>query len=179
MSEQNAKAKRGRGKVAAATVEPELTEEEKYEAELAEQARQNSGDWDSVAPGKADNFGASFSRMIGLLKPSAAWFIFVSVLGALGVVLTVAAPKVLAEATNIVYRGFISVQLGQPNGDFPGFPAGTPQDIVVEALDDAGQTDFANQVGAMGDFQVGDGVDFDALRWVIAAVLAIYIAAAF
>ena len=30
-----------------------LTEEERLELELAEQARQNSGDWDSVAPGKA------------------------------------------------------------------------------------------------------------------------------
>ena len=52
-----AKAKRGRGKAAPAVAEVELSAEEKYEAELAEQARQNSGDWDSVAPGKADNFG--------------------------------------------------------------------------------------------------------------------------
>lgn len=171
--------RRGRGKAAAPTAERELTAEEQYEAELAEQARQHSGDWDSVAPGKADNFGKSFARMIGLLKPSAVWFVFVSILGAIGVVLTVAAPKVLAEATNIVYRGFISIQLGQPSGDFPGFPAGTPQDVVVDALRDAGQTDFANQVGALGDFRVGDGIDFDALRWVIAAVLAIYVVAAF
>ena len=46
-----AKAKRGRGKAAPAVAEVELSAEEKYEAELAEQARQNSGDWDSVAPG--------------------------------------------------------------------------------------------------------------------------------
>ena len=42
-----------------------------------------------------------------------------------------------------------------------------------------GQDDFANQVEALGSFRVGDGVDFDALRWVIIAVLAIYITAAF
>mgnify|MGYP003514919449 CR=1 FL=1 len=30
-----------------------ITEEERLELELAEQARQNSGDWDSVKPGKA------------------------------------------------------------------------------------------------------------------------------
>ncbi|MEV8249616.1 ABC transporter transmembrane domain-containing protein [Microbacterium sp. NPDC076768] len=172
-------AKRKRGRKGAAVLEPQLTEEEKYEAELAEQARQNSGDWDSVAPGKADNFGKSFGRMIGLLKPSAVWFVFVSILGALGVVLTVAAPKVLAEATNIVYKGFISIQLGQPNDTFPGFPVGTSQDVVVEQLRSAGETDFANQVGALGEFQVGDGVNFESLRWVIAAVLAIYVAASF
>ncbi|WP_314426099.1 ABC transporter ATP-binding protein [uncultured Microbacterium sp.] len=182
MSEQNEpRVRRGRAaKVsAAATVEPELTEEEKYEAELAEKARQDGGGWDSVAPGKADNFGKSFSRMIGLLKPSAVWFILVSIAGAIGVVLTVAAPKVLGEATNLIYKGFISVQLGMPNGDFPGFPAGTPQDDVVAALRQGGQDDFANQVAALGSFQVGDGVDFEALRWVIIAVLAIYVTAAF
>lgn len=172
-------ARRGRGKAAAPVAEVELSAEEKYEAELAEQARQNSGDWDSVAPGKADNFGPSFARMIGLLKPSAIWFVFVSILGAIGVVLTVAAPKVLAEATNLVYKGFISIQLGQPTDGFPGFPAGTSQDVVVEALRAGGQDDFANQVGALGDFTVGQGIDFDALRLVIAAVLGIYVAAAF
>jgi ATP-binding cassette subfamily B multidrug efflux pump len=180
MSEQKTpKSRRQRGAAPAATVETEMTEEEKYEAELAEQARQNGGGWDSVAPGKADNFGKSFSRMIGLLKPSAAWFIFVSIMGAIGVVLTVAAPKVLAEATNLIYTGFISNQLAQAQGDFPGFPVGTDQDTVVEQLRAAGQDDFANQVAALHDFQVGAGIDFDALRWIIAAVLAIYVVAAF
>ena len=188
MSEQNEpRTRRGRAAKATATdstattatAEPELTDEEKYEAELAEKARQNGGGWDSVAPGKADNFGKSFSRMIGLLKPSAVWFVLVSIAGAIGVVLTVAAPKVLGEATNLIYKGFISVQLGQANGDFAGFPAGTSQDDVVAALRQGGQDDYANQVAALGSFQVGDGVDFDALRWVIIAVLAIYVAAAF
>nr|WP_201470833.1 ABC transporter ATP-binding protein [Microbacterium hydrocarbonoxydans] len=183
MSEQNEpqtrRGRAGKATAATATVERELTEEEKYEAELAEKARQDGGGWDSVAPGKADNFGKSFSRMIGLLKPSAVWFILVSIAGAVGVVLTVAAPKVLGEATNLIYKGFISVQLGQANGDFPGFPNGTSQDDVVAALRQGGQDDFANQVAALGSFQVGDGVDFGALRWVIIAVLAIYIAAAF
>ena len=63
-----------------------LTEEERLELELAEQARLNSGDWDSVKPGKAANFGKSFGRLIGLLKPHAVAFIFVSILGAIGVV---------------------------------------------------------------------------------------------
>ncbi|MFB4352331.1 ABC transporter ATP-binding protein [Microbacterium sp. LS_15] len=175
---QRARRQRG-GAPTAPVVERELSDEEKYEAELAEKARQDGGGWDSVAPGKADNFGRSFSRMIGLLKPSAVWFVFVSILGAIGVVLTVAAPKVLAEATNLIYTGFIANQLGQSQGDLPGFPAGTPKAEVVEQLRAAGQDDYANQVSALHDFQVGSGIDFDALRWIIAAVLAIYIVAAF
>jgi ATP-binding cassette subfamily B protein len=146
-----------------------LTEEERAELELAEQARQNSGTWDSVAPGKAADFGGSFRRLIGLLRPYAGSFVLVSVLGAISVVLSVLAPRVLGDATNIIFEGVISSSLGQQ------FPAGTSQDQVVEALRGAGQTDVANIVAAMHNFQVGAGVDFDALRMVILLVLVIYV----
>lgn len=149
-----------------------LTEEERLELELAEQARLSADDWSSVAPGKAANFGKSFARLIGLLKPHAAAFILVSILGAIGVVLAVIAPKVLGEATNIIFEGVVSASLGAQ------FPVGTPQDVVVEALRAAGQTDLANMVSAMRDFTVGAGVDFDELRMVIVAVLAIYVVSA-
>ncbi|GAA1789340.1 ABC transporter ATP-binding protein [Agromyces lapidis] len=149
--------------------EPELTEEERLEIELGEQARINADDWSgAVAPGKAKNFGQSFGRLIGLLKPHAFAFVFVSILGALGVVLTVLAPKVLGEATNIVFEGAASTALGQQ------FPAGTSQEQVVEALRAAGQTDFANMVAAMENFQVGAGVDFVRLSQVVIIVLGLY-----
>jgi ATP-binding cassette subfamily B protein len=148
-----------------------LSEEELLELELAEQARLSSGDWDSVKPGKAANFRQSFGRLIGLLKPHAWAFGFVSLLGAIGVVLSVIAPKVLGEATNIIFEGVISTALGQ------NFPAGTSQDQIVAALRDAGQTDFANMVAAMQDFAIGDGVDFVALSQVLMIVLALYIGA--
>lgn len=150
-----------------------LTPDELYEAELAEAARQSSDDWDAVPPGKADNFGKSFGRMIGLLKPSAAWFVLVSFFGAIGVVLTVAAPKILGEATNLIYEGFISKTLADN-----GVPAGTSQDQAVDLLRAQGQDDFANMVAAFDHFQVGAGIDFDRLRWVIISVLAIYVIAA-
>lgn len=153
--------------------ETPLSEEEQYELELAEQARLNSGDWDSVAPGKASNFRQSFFRMIGLLAPYKWAFAFVSLLGAIGVVLVVIAPKVLGEATNVIFEGVVSAALGDQ------FPQGTSQADVVAALRAAGQTDIANIVSAMQNFQVGAGVDFDRLRSVVVAVLAIYIASAF
>ncbi len=174
-----AKAKRGRGKAAAAVAEGELSAEEKYEAELAEQARQNSGDWDSVAPGKADNFGPSFARMIGLAE-------------AVGHLVRLRVdPR--RDRRGPDGRGAQGARRGdQPrlqglhlhpartaDRRVPRLPRGTSQDVVVEALRAGGQDDFANQVGALGDFTVGQGVDFDALRLVIAAVLGIYVAAAF
>jgi len=146
-----------------------LTEEERAELELAEQARQGSGDWNSVAPGKAAAFGPSFRRLLGLLRPYAWAFTFVSFLGAIGVVLAVLAPRVLGNATNIIFEGVVSKSLAQ------GFPEGTPKDTVVDALRSAGQGDVANIVAAMDNFQVGAGVDFDALRIVIVTVLAIYV----
>ena len=149
-----------------------LTEEERLEAELAEQARVNSGDWGSVAPGKAARFGPSFARLLGLLKPHAVAFTLVSLAGAVGVVLAVIAPKVLGEATNIVFEGVVSSMLGDQ------FPPNATQEQVVEALRAAGQTDFANMVAAMQDFQVGAGVDFEKLRYVILWVLVIYVASA-
>ncbi|HET8926535.1 MAG TPA: ABC transporter ATP-binding protein, partial [Microbacterium sp.] len=149
-----------------------LTEEERLELEMAEQARVNSGSWDSVAPGKAARFGPSFARLLGLLKPHAFVFALVSLAGAIGVALAVIAPRVLGEATNIVFEGVISRMLGDQ------FPASATQEQVVEALRAAGQTDFANMVAAMHDFQVGAGVDFEKLRVVILWVLVIYIVAA-
>ncbi len=149
-----------------------MTEEQRLDAERAEQARLSSGDWDSVAPGKATDFGKSFARMIGLLGPHKWAFAFVSALGAVGVVLAVIAPKVLGEATNLIFEGVVSRSLGEQ------FAAGTSQSQVVDALRGAGQNDLANMVAAMNDFQVGAGVDFDALRWVVVGVLAIYVVSA-
>ncbi|MGB4134956.1 MAG: ABC transporter ATP-binding protein, partial [Microbacterium sp.] len=93
---------------------------------------------------------------------------------------------VLGEATNIVYEGFMSNVLakGLPKGTpgfpdgVPGLPAGMSKAEVVEMLRQAGQTDFANMIGAMADFTVGTGVDFERLRWIIVAVLAIYVVSA-
>lgn len=149
-----------------------LTDEERAELELAEQARQNSGSWDSVAPGKAAKFGPSFLRMIGLLRPYALVFGLMTVLGAVGVVLAVLAPRVLGDATNLIFEGVVSANLGSQ------FPPGTSQEDVVAALNAAGQTDVANIVGAMQNFQVGAGVDFDRLKWVVVTVLAIYVGSA-
>ena len=153
--------------------EKEMTEEERAEAELAEQARLNSGSWDSVAPGKASQFGPSFFRMIGLLSPYKWWFGLVTLAGAVGVVLAVIAPKVLGEATNIVFEGFLSNFLGQN----PAL-AGLSQDEAVAALRSQGQDDFANIVGAMQNYAPGAGVDFDALKVVITWVLVIYVVSA-
>ncbi len=145
----------------------ELSPEEKLELELAEQARLAADDWSGgVAPGKAANFGVSFRRLLGMLKPHAFPFIFVTLLGSIGVVLTVAAPKVLGEATNILFEGVVSGMA----------PAGATKEQVVQGLEDAGEQDLANIVSAMQNFEPGAGVDFMALSRVLLFALALYFA---
>ncbi|MEO8907201.1 MAG: ABC transporter ATP-binding protein [Microbacteriaceae bacterium] len=144
-----------------------LSEEEMLERDLAEQARLGADDWSSVKPGKAANFGKSFGRLLGLLKPHAVAFTFVSFLGAIGVVLSVIAPKVLGEATNIIFEGVIAKQL----------PAGTTQAQAVAGLKASGQTDLANMLSAM-HLTPGQGVDFVHLSQVLFIVLGLYFVAA-
>ncbi|MFB6612201.1 ABC transporter ATP-binding protein [Agromyces sp. NPDC056379] len=149
------------------TAQTPLSAEEQIEIELGEQARLNADDWSgAVAPGKAKNFGQSFGRLIGLLKPHAFAFTLVSILGAIGVVLTVWAPKVLGEATNIIFAGVIGQQL----------PAGSTTEQAVDALRAAGQDDLANVVATAGVVP-GEGVDFVRLSQVIILVLALYMVA--
>jgi ATP-binding cassette subfamily B protein len=143
-----------------------LSEEERYELELAEQARIGADDWSSVAPGKASDFWASFKRLIGLLRPHAFAFIFVSALGAIGVVLTIIAPRILGEATNIIFEGVVSLQL----------PAGVSQAQAVEGLRASGQDDLANIVSAMQNLVPGEGVDFVRLGRILGIVLMLYVA---
>jgi len=143
-----------------------LSEEEQLELELAEQARLGADDWMSVKPGKAENFGKSFGRLLGLLKPHAVGFVFVSLLGAIGVVLSVIAPKVLGQATNIIFEGVIS----------RGMQAGVTQAQAVAGLRASGHSDIANMVSKM-NITPGQGVDFIALSHVLMWVLALYVGA--
>ncbi|HJA04441.1 MAG TPA: ABC transporter ATP-binding protein, partial [Candidatus Microbacterium stercoravium] len=118
--------------------------------------------------GKPKDFWPSFRRFLGLLAPHKWAFILASVLGAIGVVLAVAGPKVLGEATNVVFEGVLSATMG---ASF----AGMSQDQVVDALEQAGQQEFANMIGAMQNFAPGEGVDFERLRVVVLWAVAIYV----
>jgi ATP-binding cassette subfamily B protein len=149
--------------------EPELTEDEKLEIELGEQARIASDSWDSVAPGKADNFKESFGRMIGLLRPYRVALVLVTVLGSAGVVLTVLAPRILGRATDAVFTGFLSRQL----------PDGVTQDQAVAALRADGQDRMAAMIDAVDGLVPGAGIDFDLLGRLLLTVLALYVAGAF
>lgn len=161
--DERAAARRARS----AKPEPELTEEERLEAEQAEAARLGAGDWEPP-PGKAKSFGASARRLLGLMHPYRWLLALVFALGAVGVVLVVLGPKILGQATNIIVQGLVQRQM----------PAGATQEQIVEGLRQGGQDDFANMVERMPDLEPGQGIDFEALGGILLVVLGIYVVGA-
>ena len=57
---------------------------------------------------KSMNFGPSARRLLRRLKPERAGLVGVILLGVLSVLLAVVGPKILGEATNIIFEGAIS-----------------------------------------------------------------------
>ena len=116
---------------------------------------------------KAQNFGPSAKRLLGTLRVDTPQLVVALLLGILSVALSVAGPKILGEGTNIIFAGFISLQV----------PAGVTKQQVIDQLVAAGNQQQADMLSAM-DFTPGAGIDFDRLAVVIVAVLAVYVFAA-
>lgn len=116
---------------------------------------------------KAQNFGASARRLLGTLRVDRAQLALVLLLGVLSVGLSVLGPKILGEGTNVVFAGFISMQV----------PAGATKQQVVDQLIASGNQQQADMLSAM-EFTPGAGIDMSHLGAILAAVLVIYVFAA-
>ena len=120
---------------------------------------------------KSMDFRGSLRRLLTVLRPERARLVAVLVLGTLSVAAAVAGPKLLGNATDVLFEGVVSRQLGQV------VPAGATQAQAVEALRAAGQNQLAELVGGMAQLTVGSGVDFERLGSILLVVLAVYVAA--
>ena len=140
----------------------ELSEED---LKLAAETQASSGDWhDGPPPGKAEAFWPSFKRMVGLLGAHRISLVVVALAAVGTVVLAVAAPKVLGQATNVIFEGVVSTML----------PAGTTKAQAVEALRARGMDDFATMLSAM-DVIPGAGIDYAHLGRILTVVLGLYV----
>ena len=157
------KAGSGARTAASAVVAPdELSEED---LKLAVEAQAASGDWhDGPPPGKAEAFWPSFKRMVGLLGAYRVSLMIVALAAVGTVVLAVAAPKVLGQATNVIFEGVVSTML----------PAGTTKAQAIEALRARGMDDFATMLSAM-DVVPGAGIDYTRLGRILTVVLGLYV----
>ena len=157
------KARSGAGAGASSAVGPnELSEED---LKLAAEAQAASGDMHAgPPPGKAEAFWPSFKRMVGLLGAYRVSLAVVALAAVGTVVLAVAAPKVLGQATNVIFEGVVSTML----------PAGTTKAQAIEALRARGMDDFATMLSAM-DVIPGAGIDYTRLGRILAVALALYV----
>ena len=115
---------------------------------------------------KSLNFGPSVRRLLGRMRSERLGLIAVVLLGVISVVFTVIGPKLLGNATNIIFDGIVSKQL----------PAGITQAQAVEAARAQGNDTFADMLSAM-TLTPGAGIDFTALANVLLLVLGLYVLA--
>jgi ATP-binding cassette subfamily B protein len=116
---------------------------------------------------KSRNFRGSFGRLLGELRPERPLVVAVMVLAIVSVFLAILGPKILGNATNILFEGVVGKQL----------PAGMSKDAIVAALRAKGQDTFADMLSSM-NVVPGQGVDFGALGAILGLVAGIYLASA-
>jgi ATP-binding cassette subfamily B multidrug efflux pump len=116
---------------------------------------------------KSLNFGPSAKRLIGRLRPEAGRIAVVGLLTIVSVFLTVLGPRLLGQAINLVFTGFISAKL----------PAGVSKAQVIAGLRASGNTAQADLLGGM-DLTPGVGIDFAAIGRILMLLLLFYVLAA-
>jgi ATP-binding cassette, subfamily B, multidrug efflux pump len=114
-------------------------------------------------PGKVHNFRGSLARLARRLVPEWRWLTVAGSIAAAGVTLTVLGPKILANATNILFNGLIG----------KAFPAGVSKAQVIAGLQHTGKGQIAQMLSGM-DVKPGVGVEFDALGRVLLLAAGVY-----
>ena len=121
---------------------------------------------------RARNFTGTWRRLISELRPERWRIALVIALTVVAVVLSVAAPKILARATNILFEGVMGSMLARA-----GVPEGTTGDQLARMLRAGGRDDYADMVSAY-DVVVGRGLDGHALMVVLLQTLGVYLLSA-
>ncbi len=117
-----------------------------------------------VSDAKAQDFRGSLARFSRRLHPERWIVAAVLLLAGASVFLAVLGPKLLGNATNVIFEGVVGGQL----------PPGTSQEQAVEALRAQGQTDQADLLASL-TITPGQGVDFEALARILALVVVVYV----
>jgi ATP-binding cassette subfamily B multidrug efflux pump len=117
-----------------------------------------------LPPEKPKDFKGSLRRLLGTLRPEASRIIIVILLAVVSVACSVVGPKILGNATDILFDGVVGKQL----------PAGVTKQQVVDGLRASGNDQQANLIAGM-HLTPGVGVDFTGLRNVLLLVATVYI----
>ncbi|MBU4213021.1 MAG: ABC transporter ATP-binding protein/permease [Actinobacteria bacterium] len=120
---------------------------------------------------KSMDFKGSGKRLLRTLAPERVRLSAIAVLSIISVTAAVVAPKLIGNATNVIFEGIVGAMLGAR-----GIPAGTSVDQVIAGLRAQGQGSIADMLAAMDNVVVGQGIDFDRLGSVLLVVIAVYAA---
>jgi ATP-binding cassette subfamily B protein len=115
---------------------------------------------------KAMTFLPSAKRLVRRLAPDRVLVMVVTLLAVVSVTLSVLGPKMLGNATNIIFSGIISKAL----------PAGVTQAQVIAQLKATGDSAKASLLSGM-TLHPGTGIDFSGLSVVLGIVLLLYVLA--
>ena len=112
---------------------------------------------------KSLDFGPSFRRLVGRLRPQMPRVVAVLMTAVVSVALAAIGPRVLGRATDLIFAGVIGSRL----------PAGMTKAEAIEAARAQGQNQIADLLTGV-DLVPGQGIDFTALGQVLLVVLALY-----
>ena len=115
---------------------------------------------------KPSDFSGTARRLVHRLSIYRRRLVTVLALAAGSVAFTVVGPKLLGNATTLIFNGYVSSR----------FPLGATQEQVVAQLRAAGENNTADMLLSM-DIVPGAGVDFGAVGRLLTVTLAVYIAA--
>lgn len=122
------------------------------------------GGMGGMVPGeKPKNFFKSFRRLLGFLKPQMFFLIIVIIFAILGTTFMVLAPRIMGNATNVLFEGIVSKNM----------PEGMTKNQVIDMLKMTDQDQIAEMVGPM-NITPGQGVDFNKLLTILIVLLALY-----
>ena len=120
-----------------------------------------------MPPEKSKDFGRSFRRLLGRLRPELHRVIAVMILAIGSVTFAVIGPKILGNATNVIFAGVIGKNL----------PSGSTQAQAEAFLRASGQTQFADMLHTM-TLTPGAGIDFTGLANILAVLIVIFLISA-
>ncbi|ANC30420.1 putative ABC transporter ATP-binding protein [Isoptericola dokdonensis DS-3] len=116
---------------------------------------------------KALDFKGSLRRFAVVMRPERARVVWLTLCGIVSVALTVVGPKILGDATDVIFAGVVG----------RGLPEGATMAQVVDGLRAAGDDTQADMLASMDGVVPGQGVDFSRLGEILLWVLAIYVGA--
>ena len=116
---------------------------------------------------RSRDFSRSLLRLVKRLRPQRGLGAALIFLGISGTTISVAVPRILGRATDLLFSGVIGGRL----------PNGLTKDQAIAAARARGDNSFADLLSAMNVIP-GRGVDFDALARMLAVALALYLSAA-